>query len=118
MGIVLSKKLYQHVNGMIGFHCPACDQMHFYRTKEFEFPGPKWDFNGNVENPTFSPSLLVLTNAPRNEEEKINRVEYTQCHLFITNGQILYCTDCPHELAGQSIPLPDHNRQTEIDNEE
>lgn len=118
MGFPLSKKLYQHVKGMIGFHCPACNQMHFYYTKEYEHSGPKWDFNGDVNNPTFSPSLLCSTSIPRNEAEKSNPVWYTQCHLFITNGQILYCTDCPHELAGQTIPIPDHNRQTETDVEE
>lgn len=118
MGISLSKKLYQHVPGMIGFYCPACDNMHYYYTKDYEHPGPKWDFNGDLENPTFSPSLLRSTNIPRNEAEKINRVEYTQCHLFVTNGQIQYCTDCPHEFAGQTIPLPDHIHQNESDDEE
>lgn len=111
MGIVLSKKLYQHVQGMIGFHCPACDTMHFYYTDEYEHPGPKWEFNGDVENPTFSPSLLRSTSIPRNEAEKENPVWYPQCHLFVIDGQIQYCSDSPHALAGQTIPIPDHNRQ-------
>lgn len=29
------------------------------------------------------------------------------CHLFVTDGKIIYCSDCTHEYAGKSIDLPD-----------
>jgi hypothetical protein len=31
----------------------------------------------------------------------------TLCHYFIRDGKIEFCGDCPHELAGQTVPLPD-----------
>lgn len=29
----------------------------------------------------------------------------TRCHLFVTNGQIIYCGDCPHDLAGKTVDM-------------
>ncbi|MES2779927.1 MAG: hypothetical protein V4651_08505, partial [Bacteroidota bacterium] len=29
------------------------------------------------------------------------------CHLHVTNGQIIYCSDCTHELSGKTIPMVD-----------
>ena len=117
MGIVLSKKLYQSQPGDIGFLCPACKTMHFFYTKDYPHPGPKWDFDGNVESPTVYPSLLLSTNIPRNDAEREVPVTYTECHFFIRNGMIEYCSDSPHSLAGQTVPIPDHNRQP-VDDEE
>ena len=38
------------------FHCPGCDEEHVIPTR----PHPQgWDFDGNEESPTFSPSILV-----------------------------------------------------------
>lgn len=28
------------------------------------------------------------------------------CHSFITDGSIEYLSDCTHELAGETVPLP------------
>ena len=52
----------------------------------------KWDFDGNLECPTFTPSLK-------------NTGESEVCHLFVKAGQIEYCTDCTHALAGQTVPM-------------
>lgn len=120
MGQILSKKLYQLMPGMIGFHCPACNEMHFFYTKEYEHPGPKWDFNGDVESPTVSPSLAMSTNRPKDPNAPRVPPPYpvwTYCHLFVKNGMIEFLSDCPHELAGQTVPIPDHNRQLADDEE-
>ena len=29
-----------------------------------------------------------------------------KCHLFVTDGKIIYCGDCTHELSGQTVDLP------------
>jgi len=60
---------------------------------------PAWTFNGDMERPTFSPSLLVQW---KNEEAK-PRV----CHSFIRDGQIQFLGDCTHALAGKTVPLAD-----------
>jgi hypothetical protein len=73
--------------------CPACKQLHTWRTGTWAPGVPTWKFDGNLEKPTFSPSLRYLTG--------------TKCHLTLTNGIIEYHTDCPHSMAGLKIPLID-----------
>lgn len=60
--------------------------------------GPEWSFNGNLECPTFQPSLLVQW-----ENETGKRV----CHSFITNGKIQFCADSTHSLSGKTVDLVD-----------
>lgn len=84
------------------FYCPGCNCAHIIPT-ECSFKGPIWNFDGNMESPTFTPSLRTFYTHP-NSKEKI-----TTCHLTITNGKIQYCADSPHALAGQTIsmvPIP------------
>ena len=73
------------------FWCPACKAAHTYDTGGQH--RPNWTFDGNLESPTFTPSLRYLTG--------------TKCHLFVTNGVIQYCGDCPHDMAGKSTPMVD-----------
>lgn len=73
-------------------YCPGCEEHHvIYKT---------WQFNGNFDKPTFFPSLLA-----KGYSERYNR-DYV-CHSFVTDGQIQFLSDCTHELAGQTVPLPD-----------
>ena len=53
----------------------------------------RWEFNGDYEKPTFTPSMLVTTpGKPRS-------------HFFVTDGKIQYLSDCEHEYAGQILDL-------------
>lgn len=82
------------------FWCPGCKEPHPYRiARSSGEPAsvPVWEFNGDLEQPTFSPSLLVNANTPGR----------TRCHLFLTNGVLHFCSDCEHPLAGQTVPCPD-----------
>lgn len=82
------------------FHwCPACKCAHHYEV-------PRWGFNGNVDSPSFTPSMLIFIPA-YDYGQGHSGPRKTLCHYFITAGQIQYCGDCPHELKGQTIPLPD-----------
>lgn len=73
------------------FWCPGCAMYHWY-------PVPRWTFNGNTEKPTFTPSLLnTWTFGEKNEPRR--------CHLFVTDGRIVYCGDCTHALAGKTVDL-------------
>lgn len=81
------------------FECPGCGHHHAVWTKESNWPdGAKWDFNEDIEKPTFNPSLLVRI--PYKLEMKV-------CHSFIRDGKIQYLSDCTHHLAGQTIELPE-----------
>jgi len=71
--------------------CPGCDELHAIYTDYDNHPN--WSFDGNVDNPTFTPSLRV-----RFHDGKI-------CHSFIKDGKWQFLNDCHHSLAGQTIPM-------------
>lgn len=72
------------------FNCPACGYAHV-------FDG-RWKFNGDVEKPTFSPSLLVHAN---------QNASRPRCHSHVADGKIAYCADSEHAMKGQTVDLPD-----------
>lgn len=55
-----------------------------------------WDFNGDLSNPTVSPSILVKH--PTGDKWNV-------CHSFIKDGKIQYLPDCTHDLAGETIDM-------------
>lgn len=76
------------------FQCPACGNCHG--------PNHTWGFNGDMDRPTFTPSLLV-TSEYGPEDARRKRV----CHSFITDGKIQFLSDCTHAMAGQTVEIPD-----------
>ncbi len=80
---------------LIGFHCPACGYDHAFRVGGTQ--QPQWTFNEDFAKPTFSPSLLVY------DTRDGQRV--TLCHSHVTKGQMIFCTDNPHKLNGQTVDL-------------
>ena len=77
------------------FYCPGCRREHPFTVRS-DGKHPAWTFDGNLESPTFSPSLRVLDGWGG-----------TECHLFLRAGKIEYCADSRHEFAGKTIDLPD-----------
>lgn len=87
--------------------CPACDTSHRLRFRMPDHPTQQelddlknnvhglWTFNGDTEHPTCTPSLLVFADDPKH-----------RCHSYITNGNIIFQTDCGHAMRG-TVPLPD-----------
>lgn len=74
------------------FRCLGCGCAHTVPTI-----GPRaWEFNGDTDRPTFSPSVLVTSMSPGGK----------RCHSFVRNGRIEYLADCSHHLAGQTVDLP------------
>ena len=87
-------------DGVVMFWCPGCEAYHGVWTKVKNSRGAIWQWNGNLEKPTFKPSILV------------HPVEYKGghtplCHSFITDGNIRFLDDCTHHLKGQTVPIPD-----------
>jgi hypothetical protein len=74
------------------FFCPGCGWPH-------SFPTPRWKFDGNIEAPTFSPSLRLSIQRGGNDA--------TVCHLILAKGQITYCADCEHAMKGQTVAMAD-----------
>jgi hypothetical protein len=67
------------------YWCPGCDCAHGINST--------WQFNGDVEKPTISPSILA-TGAGT-------------CHCFIKDGKIQFLDDCTHALKGQTVDVPE-----------
>ena len=88
-----SNLLRRDVNGDLWFICPGCEKKH--RVCVDRSQSVSWDYNGNPERPTFSPSVLVTWPGLTK-----------RCHSFVTDGQIRFLDDCSHKLAGQTVPLP------------
>ena len=86
-------KLKHRIIEYYSFYCHGCKHEHSY-----SICPDGWQFNGNMEVPTFTPSLL-------NRDIDIDGNTKSICHLFITDGKIIYLSDCTHELAGQTIDL-------------
>ena len=78
------------------FHCPGCDDNHQIRVGT-------WGFNGDLERPTFTPSVLVQYGNAEPGPLGVNAV----CHSFVTDGRIQFLSDCTHALAGQTVDLPE-----------
>ncbi len=95
----LSKILRNAEDGRLLFWCPGCDGAHMIRVQIG--PGPGWSWNGDVDRPTFQPSILV--NPGRSNPEA------HLCHSFVADGRIQFLGDCTHELAGQTVDLPAWN---------
>ena len=92
---------------VLGYHhwCPACNGPHGIATGQPNSSGAIWSFNGNLERPTFTPSVRFFTTE--------SGVEHTLCHYFITDGSIVFCGDNPHALNGQTVPLPEYPERHE-----
>lgn len=79
--------------GIFQVWCPACRREHPI-TRE-------WEFNGNLDRPTFYPSLLV------HEIDHGPYVIQPRCHSFIEGGRIRFLPDCGHDKAGTTMDLPE-----------
>lgn len=116
----LGKKLRRRDDGAVMFHCPGCGDTHEVFV-DSGIPTRNWQFNGNGDAPTFSPSVLVRTGhhvsghesgpcwCTYNAEHPDDPAPFKcrVCHSFVTDGRIQFLTDCTHALAGQTVELPD-----------
>lgn len=97
------------------FMCPGCKELHQ--------PSDAWKFNGDFERPTFEPSVLVTSghfvdgdktacwctfNAEqRDKGEQESGFSCQICHSFVRDGKIEFLSDSTHDLAGQTVDLPE-----------
>jgi hypothetical protein len=98
----LGAKLRTLVGGRVAFWCPGCGDAHQITVCNDLFPdGPCWGFSGDFERPSFTPSIMV------NRPGQYHNPGVPVCHSYVTKGRILFLQDCTHELAGQTVDLPD-----------
>jgi len=106
------------------FWCPGCKEGHGVWTTKQNGMGAIWTFNGNLERPTFTPSLLLryTVNPPvdpatndfkrgadgkylTRADGKLLGCRDMVCHSYIRDGQIQFLSDCTHELANKTVPM-------------
>lgn len=93
----LSKILRSQGGGRVAFWCPGCDGPHSLPVRPDH--SPSWDWNGNAEAPTLSPSILSRLTYSSGREDI--------CHFFVRAGNIEFLGDCTHELAGKIVAIPE-----------
>jgi len=93
----LSRVLKEYTGGgerLLCFQCPGCNTEHPFRIETADRERPTWAWNGNVELPTFTPSLIVFKDDAR-----------YRCHIIVTDGKIQFLGDCHHALAGRTVDM-------------
>jgi hypothetical protein len=111
------RKISTGDDGRVSFWCPGCNRAHTITV----FGPDGWGWNGSIEKPTFTPSVLAThtvwdppVTSENLEEYKRSPWEQVQieavCHSFVTAGQIQFLADSTHSLAGQTVELPDWPR--------
>ena len=81
--------------------CPGCKEVHVFSVAKPADSGARWTWDGNVDHPTFNPSMVVSCDGIPDEGWPAER-----CHYFLHNGRIQFLGDCTHELRGQTVDLP------------
>lgn len=102
-----------HIYQGLTFICPGCaldgqTGLHMLPVSgDIPEGRARWDFNGNLEAPTLSPSILTRAahRRAKKDGEWIDIGEFV-CHSFLRNGVFEYLSDCTHALSGQSVPVP------------
>jgi hypothetical protein len=85
----------------LSFWCKGCGEAHNVTVAG---AGPVWGWNGSLDSPTMSPSLLVTYNG---DDAGIDGAPPAVCHSFVREGRIEYLGDCTHTLAGRTTDLPE-----------
>lgn len=112
----LSKFLRSIAGGGLAFWCEGCGEAHVVMVGEG--PGPRWGWNGDVDKPVFTPSVLCRGVKRLTDEqhaawmrgERLPEPLPQRCHTFVgcngaKPGEIIFLGDCTHELADQVRPL-------------
>lgn len=88
--------------------CPGCDDLHAVEVTEAP---ARWEWDGNLEAPTISPSIKVegvQWDADSPFHKPLHHVAPGApvcCHSFVKAGRWEFLGDCTHDLAGQTVPM-------------
>lgn len=83
----------------LAFWCPGCENEHGGRGLHMlpvnsTVKTPSWTWDGDLEAPTLSPSILT-------------HIGDEVCHSFLRVGVFEFLSDCTHRHAGKHVPMPD-----------
>lgn len=95
-------------SGGYAHYCPACQEMHAFAVDKPFRNGAQWTFDGNLDAPTFSPSMNIRTGPrPTVPVGRLDAGKIDVCHYFLKAGRLQYLGDCTHAMSGQTVPLPE-----------
>ena len=80
--------------------CPGCKEAHHFAVTKPQGNNARWDFNGDLEKPTFSPSMKISAGWGKDKDK-------SRCHYFLKAGKIQFLGDCTHEMVGKTVDLPE-----------
>ena len=81
--------------------CPACKTLHPFTIEVYDgSDNPTWEWDGNLESPTFSPSMLCYSTVHICEGQHT----YTACDLNFN--------ECGHKGHGYFWDMPDGSQKT------
>lgn len=102
-------KISLATDGTALFECPGCGVPHGIPVKSEG--KSNWGWNGSLEAPTFTPSILVTYPANPNALEEFKEWKTERCcHSFVRDGHIQFLGDSTHPLAGQTVELPEFDQ--------
>lgn len=96
-GFTKLSNVLEEADGKLFFGCPGCNMVHGLNVLNGQ--QPDWTWNGDVDRPTFAPSVLVRYPWGPDQHQVV-------CHSFVRDGRIEFLGDCTHALAGQTVDLP------------
>lgn len=102
----MPRPVVRRIEGGFVHWCPACETMHVIPTGEPY--SIHWTFTGPLEKPSFAPSVRITYNGADAGQLQTNgrRAPAACCHYIITYGQIQFCPDSSHAMAGRTVSLP------------
>lgn len=88
------------------FWCQGCQRRHGARVGVQSSTDPRetWDWNGSLDKPTFTPSILVTYSGA---DAGRDGAPPARCHSWVADGRIEYLGDSTHAMAGQTVDLPE-----------
>lgn len=87
----------------LAFVCPGCERspgkggLHMLPVNS-DWKTPSWSWDGNLDAPTLSPSILTRRSGPDGT---------SVCHSFLRAGVFEFLSDCTHPMAGQHVSMPE-----------
>ena len=117
MSIKLKIDVYDGDKKYIQYWCQGCKRHHAITV-------PSWTWDGSMDTPTFGPSVLstsghhcagepqppncyICNTIAAEPDEDHGQWKCMRCHTFVRGGMVEFLPDCTHDLAGQTLPLPD-----------
>jgi hypothetical protein len=79
--------------------CPGCEDIHRVTVSGKNC----WSLTLKDDLPTVMPSVLVHPWKSKDPQYK----SQPRCHGHLVAGRYVFCADCEHKLAGQTVDLPE-----------